>query len=232
MSELKYPEDFINKIICGDCLKLIKKIPDGSVDVVFTDPPYGLKKSGIEFDADLRMFYSVLPECHRVLKNNSFFITFFSTKYLPLLFVNNPFSYFWQIVLYCPVAKVESPIGYTKYMSCFIFKKGNPKLVQLNKDIFKDTPGPGRVIEPDEGYINHPTIKSKRFIMEVLRMFTRKGELVLDPFIGSGSVAVACLRLSRSFIGFEIKPEYCRIANKRLTHIPPKLVDYMERNLE
>jgi DNA modification methylase len=228
MSELKYPEDFINKIICGDSLKLIKKIPDSCVDAVFTDPPYGLKKSGVEYDTDLRVFYSILPECYRVLKDNSFFITFFSTKYLPFLFANNPFSYFWQIILYNPEAKVESPIGYTKYMSCFVFKKGNPKLVQLNKDIFKGTPGPGRIIEPDEGYINHPTLKPKRFIMEVLRMFTQKGALVLDPFIGSGSTAVACKHLSRLFIGFEIKPEYCQIANKRLTRISPKLVDYME----
>ena len=110
---LKYPEDFVNKIICGDCLELIKSIPDNSIDVVMTDPPYGLNKNGVRNDSDLSLFYNIMPECDRVLKNNSFFITFFSTKFLPQLFKNNKFNYFWQIVLYCPEGMVNSPIGYT-----------------------------------------------------------------------------------------------------------------------
>ena len=137
---LKYPKDFINKIICGDCLDLIKLIPNNSINAIITDPPYGLNKNGIRNDADLSLFYNIMPECDRVLKNNSFFITFFSTKFLPQLFKNNPFDYFWQIVLYCPEGRVKSPIGYTKYMSCFIFKKGSPKIIRWNKDIFVDTP--------------------------------------------------------------------------------------------
>ena len=103
----------------GDALDLIKLIPDNSVDVVLTDPPYGLSKDGIRNDADLTTFCRILPECYRVLKDDSFFITFFSTKLLPKLFENNPFEYFWQIVLYCPEGRVKSPIGYTKYMSYF-----------------------------------------------------------------------------------------------------------------
>jgi DNA modification methylase len=215
--ELKFPEDFVNKIICGDCLKLIKKIPDNSIDVILTDPPYGLNKEGIQNDVDLSVFYEVLPECYRVLKENSWFITFFSTKFLPMLFINNPFSYFWQITLYCPEGMVKSPVGITKFMSCFVFKKGNPKIVQRNKDIFIDTPG--KMIEPDEGFINHPTPKPKHFIKEILRMFTKENDLILDPFIGSGSMAVACSQLNRNFIGFEINQNYVKLANKRLVNI-------------
>lgn len=215
IQELKYPDDFINKIICGDCSELIKLIPPGSIDAILTDPPYGLNKNGIRNDADLCLFYSLLPECNRVLKDNSFFMTFFSTKFLPELFKNNPFSYFWQIVLYCPEGRVKSPIGFTKYMSCFIFKKGNPKIIQWNKDIFKDTPG--KMVEPDEGYIDHPTPKPKHFIKEILQMFTKESDLILDPFIGSGSTALACKQLNRRFIGFELVEEYCELANKRLS---------------
>ncbi len=212
--DLKHPEDFINKIICGDCLELIKLIPDNSVDVVITDPPYGLNKKGIQNDTDLSIFYNVLPECNRVLKNNSFFITFFSTKFLPQLFKDNPFNYFWQVVLYCPEGSVKSPIGYTKFMSCFVFKKGNPKIIRWNKDIFVDTPG--KMIEPDEGYIYHPTPKPKHFIKEILKMFSNENDLILDPFIGSGSTAVACLQLNRRFIGFEIEEKYYKIALERV----------------
>jgi len=216
-NELKFPEDFINKIIQGDCLDLIKKIPNESVDIILTDPPYGLNKEGIQNDVDLSVFYKTLPECYRVLKENSWFITFFSTKFLPMLFKNNPFSYFWQIALYCPEGMVKSPIGITKFMSCFVFKKGNPKIIQRNKDIFIDTPG--KMVEPDEGFINHPTPKPKQFIKEILRMFTKADDLVLDPFVGSGSTAVACEQLNRRFIGFEINQNYVKIANDRLINI-------------
>lgn len=65
---LKYPEDFVNKIICEDALELIKSIPDNSIDVIITDPPYGLNKNGVRNDADLSLFYKVIPECDRVLK--------------------------------------------------------------------------------------------------------------------------------------------------------------------
>jgi site-specific DNA-methyltransferase (adenine-specific) len=214
---LKYPEDFVNKIICGDCLQLIKSIPNNSIDAVVTDPPYGLNKNGVRNDADLSLFYNIMPECDRILKDDSFFITFFSTKCLPQLFKNNKFNYFWQIVLYCPEGRVRSPIGYTKYMSCFIFKKGKPKIIRWNKDIFIDTPG--KMVEPDEGYIDHPTPKPKHFIKEILKMFTKDNDLILDPFIGSGSTAIACLQLNRKFIGFEIEDKYCKIALERVKRI-------------
>ena len=214
---IKYPEDFINKIICGDCLDLIRLIPNNSIDAVLTDPPYGLKKDGIRGDADLSLFYNILPECNRILKDDSFFITFFSTKFLPQLFENNPFNYFWQIVLYCPGGGVNSPIGFTKFMSCFIFKKGKPKIIRRNKDIFVDTPG--KMVEPDEGYIDHPTPKPKHFIKEILEMLTKDNDLILDPFMGSGSTAIACFQLNRRFIGFEIEEKHCSIAGSRMGKI-------------
>jgi DNA modification methylase len=213
----RYPEDFIDKITCGDCFDFIKYIPDNKIDCIITDPPYGLNTKGVRNDTDLTIFYKILPECHRVLKKDSFFITFFSTKFLPKLFENNPFVYFWQFILYCPEGSVKSPIGFTKYMSCFVFKKGNPRLIKWKTDIFRDTPG--KMVEPDEGFINHPTPKPKHFIKEILQMTTNESDLVLDPLVGSGSIAVACKQLNRRFIGFEINKDYCILANKRLEKI-------------
>lgn len=214
VKDLEYPQDFIDKIVMGDALCLIKKIPDVSIDTILTDPPYGIIKSGIENSRSLDTFYKILPECYRVLKPNSFFVTFFSTKRLPDIFKNNPFDYFWQFVLYCPNGSVRSPIGFTKFMSCFVFKKGNPRLYRWNKDIFVDTPS--KMIEPDEGFINHPSPKPKQFIKELLSMLTKEGDLVLDPFMGSGSTAMACKMLNRRFAGFEIKKDFCQIAESRL----------------
>ena len=216
-SFLKYPDDFVNKIVLGDALEIIKKLPEKSVDVILTDPPYGIEKIGIRNSNSLDIFYKILPECHRVLKDDSFFITFFSTKRVPEIFTNNPFDYFWQFVLYCPLSSVRSPIGFTKFMSCFVFKKGNPKMVYWNKDIFVD--GPTKMIEPDEGYIEHPSPKPKSFVKELVKMFSKEEDIILDPFIGSGSTAMACRYSKRNFIGFEIEEKYCNVAKKRLESI-------------
>lgn len=207
---------FLNTILNIDCIEGFNLLENGSIDLVFTDPPFGLKRQDIKNDDDLSLFYSTLPESYRVLKENAFFITFFSIKYLPKLFENNPFDYFWSFILYCPQGRVNSPIGFTKYMSCIVFKKGSPKILKRGKDIFVDTPG--RLIEPDEGFINHPTPKPKTFIKEILKMFSKEGDIILDPFIGSGSTAVACKQTKRNFIGFEIDKIYYELANERLNN--------------
>lgn len=79
--DLKYPEDFVNKVIFGDCMELIKLIPNNSIDVVFTDPPYGLNKNDVRGDVDLSLFYHILPECNRVLKDNSFLLHFLAQSF-------------------------------------------------------------------------------------------------------------------------------------------------------
>jgi len=206
--------NWINTIQNLDCLKGLKLLPDNSIDLIFMDPPYGLRKTDIKNDNNLDLFYSVLPDGYRVLKNDAFLITFSSIKFLPDIFKNNPFHYFWNFILFCPNGRVVSPVGFTKYMSCLVFKKGNPKMKKKGKDIFLDTPG--RMVEPDEGFINHPTPKPKTFIKELLTMFSEENDIVLDPFIGSGSTAVACKQLKRNYIGFEINPEYCELAINRL----------------
>jgi site-specific DNA-methyltransferase (adenine-specific) len=207
-------EEWINKIICGDSLKLIKELPNESIDLILTDPPYGIKKEGIRNSADLETFYKILPDSYRVLKKDGFIILFFSTKLLPEIFKNNPFSYFWQFILNCPLGSVRSPIGFSKYMSCLVFKKGDPKINKWNKDIFNDTPS--KMVEPDEGFIDHPSPKPKHFISELLQMFSKEGDLILDPFIGSGSTAISCILTNRKFIGFEIEKKYCDLANERI----------------
>jgi site-specific DNA-methyltransferase (adenine-specific) len=218
-----------NKIFNIEAIEGLKKLKNESIDLVITDPPYGLNKKGIKNDEDLKEFYKILPDCYRVLKKDSFFITFFSTKYIPEIFKNNPFTYYWQIILYCPNGSVRSTIGYTKFMSVFIFKKGNPKIKKQNKDIFVDTPG--RMVEPLEGFINHPTPKPTKFIKDLLEMFSSKNDLVLDPFIGSGSTALACKDLERNFIGFEIEKEYYNLANKRLKNRDNTLVKFNQKKL-
>jgi site-specific DNA-methyltransferase (adenine-specific) len=59
---------------------------------------------------------------------------------------------------------------------------------------------------------------------------TNEGDLVLDPFLGSGTTAVACRLLNRNYIGIDISPEYCEIARKRVGALPRKLDEFVEAN--
>ena len=77
----------------------------------------------------------------------------------------------------------------------------------MGRDIFVDTPG--KMVESD----------AKHFIRGILKMFTREDDIVLDPSIGSGSTAVACIQLNRKFIGFEIEESYRKLAQKRLANL-------------
>jgi site-specific DNA-methyltransferase (adenine-specific) len=70
---------------------------------------------------------------------------------------------------------------------------------------------------------HHPAIYPAKLVMEFLHLLTQKEDWVLDPFMGSGSTAVACKLLQRHYIGFDLNPDYCRLAEERLATIQPVL---------
>jgi len=210
----KLPRRFINNIYQGDALRLIKFIPDKSVDLILTDPPYGLGKN-FAGDNSLETYHKILPDCFRVLKDNTWFVTHFPIEFLPSAFEHNPFQYHWQVVIYKTGCQSRSNIGLSKWMNILVFKKGRPKLYKRSADLFVSK---GHVIEPDEGFIDHPTLKNKRIIIRLLHMFSKRGDLVLDPFCGSGSVPLACKIIRRNFLGFEIDGKYVQMAKRRLQY--------------
>jgi len=74
----------------------------------------------------------------------------------------------------------------------------------------------------------HPTQKPLRLLQYLITSFSKESEVILDPFLGSGTTAVACKQLNRNFIGIEINPDYCKIAEKRLASIPKRLDKLLE----
>lgn len=64
--------------------------------------------------------------------------------------------------------------------------------------------------------VEHPTQKPVELISQILRLYTNEGDTILDPFFGSGTTGVAAVRMGRHFIGIEINPDYCKIAEKRI----------------
>lgn len=225
---MKYPKDFINKIIQGDCLEVMKKMPDNCVDLVLTDPPYELTNGGSG-----KSFLT--PTIQKIAKG--------------LEAIENGFdeeNWFKEIKRIC------------KKVHCFIFcsNKQITKIMKLGEDNgyittlliwhkTNSTPFANNVWRGDieycvhiresgatfqgnaqlkrkvwSGKMNiekyHPTVKPMSLIEKYLLIGSNENDIILDPFLGSGTTAVACQQFKRNFIGIEISEKYCKIAKQRL----------------
>jgi len=197
----------INKIYHGDCLELMKDIPSDSIDLVITDPPYGMgfqsnyrKVKYDEIIGDDTLPIEAIKECIRVAKNACYvFCRWDNLKDMPkpksvLVWVKNNWS----------MGDLEHEHGRQWEAICFYPKDGHefvkriPDVINCNRT----------------GNDLHPTEKPVKLIRELIK--ANKGSIILDPFIGCGTTAVACKQLGRSFIGIEIEQKYVDVANKRL----------------
>lgn len=209
-----------NIIYNEDCLEGMKKLPDGSVDMLLTDIPYGevnrTTESGLrklkKGDADIVSFKlsEFLDEVYRIV-SGSFYIfcgieqispirKYFRKKdLLTRNFVwnkNNPSPINGQ---YNWLSSIENGV-YAK-------KKGATFNRHCKGVVFKYPVGSSKI---------HPTQKPLKLFDELLLASSNEGDIVLDPFIGSGTTAVSALKNNRKFIGYEINKEYYNIALKRI----------------
>lgn len=218
---MEYPGEFINKILCGDCLKVIKHIPDSSVDMILTDPPYGVLPQGKEQDRftwdniDVKRFTERWFNLFRSkIKIDTFFYIFWSQKYLKLGFeIFNPSRLLiWNYENL--ILNVEGDFAYD-YEPIFVIKRGTPKLKVKGKYgcVLKYTK-PQSNFRKDR--LIHPAQKPLELIKKLIYISSNKNDIILDPFCGSGTVAVACRGLGRKYIGVEIDPKYCEMARRRI----------------
>lgn len=194
-------------IYCADCRDILPLLP--KVDLVLTDPPYGVGKA--EWDGNdywrelIQMVLGHLP-----LKDDGILITFCSTRYLADTISYIPIPYRWQFIAYSPNNMIPGDIGFAKYTSALIFSRR--KSIHTNaKDLRECMAG---ITELKE--INHPTAKPISIMAYLIEHFSKKDETILDPFLGSGTTAVAAKHLGRKCIGIEIEEQYCKIAVDRL----------------
>ena len=206
--------DIINKVHCADCLDFMRKLPGKSVDIVITDPPYGINEnprtartrgfhalSGqyADWDWDKQKLDSLyLFELIRVSKRQ---IIFGGQNYSD----NLPPNYGW-IVWDKDNGKTDfsdCELAYTSFLSSIRkFKwrwQGMLQENMANKEIRQ-----------------HPTQKPLPLMLWIIQNFTEPDDTIFDPFLGSGTTAVAAKQLGRNFIGVEVNPEYCKIAEERL----------------
>jgi len=191
----------------GDCLEVMKSIPDKSVDAVITDPPYG---NNLEYatyqdtrESLERLVPAFMSECLRV-----------SNKVIVTPGVANIYLYpkYTWILSWVNMAGV----GSTSWgFSCW-----QPILV-YGKDPFLAT-GKGRRADTfiqklnQVADVNHPCPKPDNVMRWIIDRTVFENDTILDPFMGSGTTGVACVQTGRNFIGIEIDPTYYAIAEKRI----------------
>lgn len=230
----------------GDCLDYLRSLPDGCVDLVVTDPPYLIETSGAGiYKQDDKRYVkelseikdgfdiAVLDELCRVLKRvNAYF--FCSQRQIPILL-----DYFvkerdcrWNLLSWHKSNPV--PACGNKYLTdteyIMFFREQGVKLYGSfeTKRTWYTTP----YNKADKDRYHHPTIKPLEIVSNLITNSSLEGEVVLDPFMGSGTTAVACKRLNRHFLGAELNPEYAEIAERRIAEESQRKSESLESMFE
>ena len=209
-----YYQDSYVTIYHGDCREILPELPQ--VDLVLTDPPYGVsyKKKGEEYmiGDTVNLIPYFLPLVREALKPDGAIYMFSSTtKLVDTLPVFNTYFKLHSIIIWDKrIGQIPRQLSHYKlrYEPILYGSKGLHRLNGYADDVFQcDIPrGKKRV---------HPTQKPIEIVEYLVGNSARDGSIVLDPFLGSGTTAVACINLNRKCIGIEIEEKYCEIAAKR-----------------
>lgn len=205
-----------NVVYQGDCIQGLKKLPDNSVDCVITDPPYGINyfsnryKNGNPHKPiinDDKLFIPI-DELWRILKPTGALFVFYSHK-LPLIDERIKNVIIW-VKDNWTAGDLYSDFGNQYECIAFMPKEDFKLKSKRHPNVWKFSRVPSHKLL-------HPTEKPIRLIRRLIKCSTNENDIVLDPFMGSGTTAVACKQLNRRWVGFEISPEYCKIIEKRLS---------------
>jgi len=244
--ENRYFETEKGILYCGDCLEIMLNFPLEFFDMIYLDPPYncGLKNFVIKEKSYKRVcekwdsyskedyknfIIAVLKNCKKIMAKgasilvsgmfqNIFdifiwlrdeiqldfrnFITWFKPNAMPIKFAKQIGVYAYSCEYICYFSK-----GRVKTFNYELAKKLNGGNQQRDLFIFKVC---------QDIKMGHPTQKPLNLIKYLIKIHSKENDLILDPFLGSGTTAVACEQLNRKWIGIEINPEYCEIAKKRI----------------
>lgn len=214
-------------IVEGDCLSVLPLMGEGCVDVVVTDPPYGvgLKVKNNDYRQSPHFDHGESMRASRVYNDEPAYVAQLIHLVMPRILRVS-----MRAVIFCgPAMMYEYPkpdgIGcvYTPNgagSSSWGFQCCHP-IIYYGKDPFLlrgrgRRPNSFRTEQPNKQKIDHPCPKPLEWMVWSINRASFPGDLVLDPFAGSGTTGVACLQRNRRFIGIEIDPAYCTIARERL----------------
>ena len=242
----------INKVHQGDCLEILKQVPDGSVDMVLCDLPYGTTRC--KWDTIIP-FEPLWDEYRRVAKKNAAIVLTAAQPFTSVLIASNlkEFKYNW-------VWEKSKATGYlnAKKMPmrahedvCVFYRKpptynpqmwestpynkgsahrptevyGKQKEVLVKNDTGLRYPRTVQYFKTaeSEGKVYHPTQKPISLFRYLIETYTNEGEVVLDSCLGAGTTALAALSCNRNFIGMELAEEYVKISRDRIKEYKIKL---------
>ena len=233
------------KLLQGDCLELMKDIPDKSIDLILCDLPYGTTQC--KWDSVIP-FEKLWAQYNRIIKDNGAILLFSQMPFGANLIMSNPkmFRYEWVWekeqgtgwlnAKKMPLKKHENILVFYKHLPTY-----NPQgLVELDKPLVidsktheyngyndnsqktwerKNTNYPTDMLRYGRDKIKgslHPTQKPVALLEYLIKTYTNEGDTVLDNCMGSGSTGVACKNTNRDFIGMELDKNYYEIACNRL----------------
>lgn len=207
--------DIVNRIVVGDCVKVLKTLPADRVDLAVTDPPYLVRYRSqdgrsIANDDNALWLVPAFAQIGRVLKPGRFCVSFYGWTQA------DRFLTAWRaaglravghFVFEKPYHSRERLLRY-RHECAYLLAKGEPVRPQI---VLPD------VLEWSySGDALHPTQKPLSGIVPLILAYSRQGDIVLDPFAGSGTTPLAAKLLNRRYIGIELDARYARLAQERL----------------
>lgn len=229
----------------GDCLELLKSIPDKSIDLIITDPPYEVrstngggtintvKKMNVSLkqlnDANIDKGYDIEvigEQLIRVMRNINIYI-WCNKAQIPAYFDFYVGKHKCKFEIICWHKTNALPTYKNKYLTdteyCLYFRKGGycdpsqtPEDERYeNAKTFYIAP----LNQKDKKLYNHPTVKPLDLTEKFIKNSSKEWEVVLDPFMGSGTTPVACIETNRHYIGFELDKKYFDVACKRIADV-------------
>jgi len=225
----------MNTLYCGDCLQILKEHPELKVDAIITDPPYNIsrethfhrKKPHLgpamdfgEWDKDFDIT-TYIPELSKHLKENANVVIFNSWQNLKLISDCCEDNHIQ--IKRCLVLSKTNPVPFNRdrmFVNDVEFglwgvynSKDDPKGWTFNRENLFEKCVMECVLQHRK---LHPTMKDIKVIDKLVRVLTNKNDIVLDPFMGSGTTGVSCKNFNRNFIGIEIDSTYYNIAKERI----------------
>jgi adenine-specific DNA-methyltransferase len=205
-----------NTVLQGDCIAVMDRLPKASVDLVLTDPPYLVNyrdRAGrrIANDQDDGWVNPAFERIAWLMKDEAFLVSFYGWH------VVDTFMAAWRAAGLTPVAHLVFPKRYRSSVGAFEARHEQAYVLAKGRKRQVARPIPDVLPWAYTGNRLHPTQKPIEALSPIIEALTMPGQLVLDPFCGSGSTLVAAQALGRDCLGIELDPGHARTAQRRIT---------------
>jgi site-specific DNA-methyltransferase (adenine-specific) len=205
----------LKKVIQGDCLEVMKDIPDKSIDMILTDPPYGVNYPYVGYDDTQenlkKLVDAFMPEVLRIGK-------------VVLITCGNGNQHLypkpdWTLAWVMTAGAGQNKWGFTCWQPILAYGKNPYRANRMGAR-------PDIIVSNERSEKNGHACPKPIKVWEqiLLKGSVKETDIILDPFAGSGTTGVACKNLNRNFILIEKEPEYVKLAEERIRAIPDKLL--------